>query len=143
MTREGIRIQHSDKRSCLTAIPVPGRPTPVSRQERCPTCNVTHTCQHVHLWLDDQGTCIVSKGVLNTLILSGGGILPSFLRVMNVVSAPPPLTLRGAPPSQVLRASRNTSVRDQLTSSRIKTRPCLDADNRSIRVFTKQEAYVT
>lgn len=85
----GIRVKHATLRSCVHVVPVLAKPY-ADGGFLCPTCHVWHPVKAVHLWLDDQGTCIVSRGVLDELRLAG---MPE-LTIVGHVNNPPTLTIR-------------------------------------------------
>ena len=106
----GIRIAHRTKRSCVALVPLMHKPFTADSIDTCPTCLIVHPVKTVHLWLDDQGTCLVSQGVLDDLRKAG---MPN-LQVLHEVKKPPPLRLG------------NGATREQL-----------DQSNRLITVWTK------
>lgn len=85
---ESIRIVHDTKRSCMATVPIWTKPIAGLRRP-CPTCNIIHPVKTVHLWLDDVGSCLVSRGVLEDLQRAG---MPE-LAVVASLKSPPPLTL--------------------------------------------------
>lgn len=84
----GIRLRHPELRSTLLLLVDPERP--YIPPYLCSACNVAHTAKTYHLYLDHQGTVIVSTGVLAGLrrIPGMGG-----LQVENVVADPPNQTV--------------------------------------------------
>lgn len=100
---ESIRIQHSTKRSGMATVSVYTKPINGLRR-LCPTCNIIHPVKTVHLWLDDVGTCLVSKGVLQDLQQAG---MPDLVVVGSIVN-PPPLDLRLSRPEN---DHQNTKIR--------------------------------
>jgi len=91
----GIRIAHTAKRSphpsgvIIHTVPIPRKPLSGDSFKRCPNCQVIHPVKTVHLWLDDAGTCLVSKGVLSDLQLAG---MPDLV-IVGEVKAPPAIQL--------------------------------------------------
>ena len=93
----GIRIRHRTLTSCVALIPVMSKPLRGTglggsfdpTLDACPSCHLVHVVKTVHLWLDDSGSCIVSRGVLEELRLAG---MPE-LDVAEEITNPPPLTL--------------------------------------------------
>lgn len=85
--REGIEVVHRTARSTMIVVEVNARP--YAEPILCPTCRIAHVFKAVHLWLDDRGACVVSKGVLADLKLAG---MPG-LRVGHTVKNPPTLTV--------------------------------------------------
>lgn len=85
----GVRVRHETLRSCVALVPVLAKPFKGQSLDRCPTCFVVHPCKTVHLWLDDAGTCIVSRGVLEELRMAG---MPQ-LQTLEEIKNPPPLAL--------------------------------------------------
>lgn len=71
-------------------VTIPVYPRPLAGLKRvCPTCNVIHVVKTVHLWLDDQGDCLVSTGVLADLKLAQ---MPD-LEIVASISDPPMLRI--------------------------------------------------
>jgi hypothetical protein len=100
----GIRIAHRTARSGILLVPILSKPFPGpfdSVKDKCPTCHQVHMTKTVHLWLDADGTCIVSAGVLEDLRLAG---MPG-LAVMAEVLNPPPLQI-GAGRAEVDNGNR-------------------------------------
>lgn len=87
----GIRITHATHRSGMYLVPVLAKPFPAETVDQCPSCHLFHLCKTIHLWLDDVGSCIVSKGVLDDLKLAGFPGLSIDAEVVN----PPPLNFTG------------------------------------------------
>ena len=85
----GIRIVHSSARSSVVLVPIMSKPFFGQSLDRCPSCHLVHLVKTVHLWVDADGTCIVSQGVLKDLKSAG---MPS-LSVVAEVLKPPPLQL--------------------------------------------------
>jgi hypothetical protein len=91
----GIRIAHLVKASphpsgvIIHTVPISRKPLFGDSLKRCPTCQVIHAVKTVHLWLDDAGTCLVSKGVLSDLQSAG---MPD-LAIVGEVKAPPALNI--------------------------------------------------
>lgn len=83
----GIRIRHHTLRSCVALVPLMHKPLVGASLDECPSCHVIHPVKTVHLWLDDSGSCIVSKGVLKDLREAG---MPD-LDTLEEVKKPPPL----------------------------------------------------
>lgn len=79
---ESVRIHHLTKRNCLATVPVWTIPINGLRRP-CPTCNTIHRVKTVHLWLDDEGTMLVSVGVLELLKKAGMPDLEVFATIMN------------------------------------------------------------
>lgn len=84
----GIRVKHATLTNCLVLVPVLKKPYTTGPID-CPMCLTFHPVKTVHLWLEPDGTCIVSPGVLAELRMAG---MPQ-LAVENEVAAPPPLRL--------------------------------------------------
>lgn len=84
----GIRVHHDTSRSCVRTVAVAQKPYGPGGI-LCPSCHVRHDVKTVHLWLDDQGDCLVSKGVLDELRMAG---MPG-LSVVAQVADPPPLRI--------------------------------------------------
>lgn len=85
---DSIRVHHQSKRSCIATVPIFTKPINGLRRP-CPTCNIIHRVKTVHLWLDDQGDCLVSIGVLNDLKAAG---MPN-LEIVASISDPPMLRI--------------------------------------------------
>jgi len=83
----GVRIQVRGARFGLALVPLPHKPIP--NADRCPTCQVPHTIKAVHLWLDGDGACIVSQGVLDDL--KAAGLEKNGIDIMGEVVNPPAL----------------------------------------------------
>lgn len=85
--RTGVRLFHKSAKSGTLVII---HPTRRYRQPfACPKCEKVHTRKAIHLNLDDQGSVIVSLGVLKELKEAG---MPG-LAIANEVNNPPPQTL--------------------------------------------------
>lgn len=98
----GIRVKHSTLRSCVALVPVLGKPYPDGGFQ-CPTCRTLHPVKTVHLWLDDTGTCLVSRGVLDELRMAG---MPD-LEVVGHTANPPRLVVgRGSNRAQIDHSNR-------------------------------------
>jgi hypothetical protein len=104
----GVKLRYTQPHSGLALIPLLHKPLYWdSLKKTCPTCQVPHPVKTVHLWLDDQGQCVVSTGVLEDLKAAG---MPD-LQIVETVAKPPPLTVGQKP------------------------RPAVDADNRSTVLY--------
>lgn len=84
----GIRIKHATLSNCIYLVPVLRKPYTTGPID-CPTCQTFHPVKTVHLWLEPDGTVIVSPGVLAELKMAK---MPE-LTVVNEVQKPPPLAL--------------------------------------------------
>lgn len=83
----GVRVRHTGGLANVChVVPVIAKPYANGPLD-CPTCHTLHPVKSVHLWLEPDGSVIVSEGVLADLRLAG---MPS-LEVVNEVAAPPPL----------------------------------------------------
>lgn len=99
---KGIRIKHKTKKSGIALIPINDKPMLGDSVYPCNNCKVIHTDSYgnpvktVHLWLDDQGMCIVSEGVYKDMKRNGhfDGLLPVLILKNSVVN-PPTITLKG------------------------------------------------
>ena len=125
----GIRIKHTTLTSTCYLVPVMGKPyvrygRPVPML--CPLCQVLHPVKTVHLWLEPDGTVIVSPGVLDELRLAG---MPD-LEVVNEVQAPPPLRL-GNPVS----VPKFTAYQEAAVKARRGWRQQQDKQNRRINLW--------
>lgn len=85
--RRGVRLFHKSAKGGNLVIIHPTRM--YRRPFDCPKCQKVHTRKAIHLDLDDQGSVIVSLGVLKELKESG---MPG-LAIANEVNNPPPQTL--------------------------------------------------
>ncbi len=85
---EGIRLQHHTKKFGMATVPIWTKPINGLRR-KCPTCNIIHPVKTVHLWLDSNGMCLVSKGVLEDLKRAG---MPD-LSVVATIADPPPIKI--------------------------------------------------
>lgn len=109
---EAIRIRHRFKRSGIALVPINHKRLYGDSVKLCPTCQIIHTdsfghpVKTVHLYLDDTGACLVSKGVLADLKHPMVG-MPNIDIIADVVN-PPPITL-GKNRFEV--DQRNSSVR--------------------------------
>lgn len=97
----GVRIAHRTKRAptsgpIVHTVPIPSKPFTGASLDKCPTCGVVHPVKTVHLWLDDEGTCIVSVGVLADLQTAGMDDFDIVGEVLN----PPPLSIGVPRPAQ-------------------------------------------
>jgi hypothetical protein len=81
----GIKIWHETARSCVWLVPDMKHPR--DEPVECNTCNMWHLVKTYHLWLDDTGSAIVSKEVLEGLKQAG---FPK-LQVVHEVKEPPTL----------------------------------------------------
>lgn len=84
---EGYVLRHQTARSELVLVEVPQKP--YGRNILCPRCKKFHAIKTVHLDVNDAGTVIVSKGVLDELKLAG---LPGF-EFVTAVNNPPALVM--------------------------------------------------
>lgn len=84
----GIRIRHRTKSHGIALIPINQRPI-MGLKRNCPTCQIFHPVKTIHLYLDSDGGCLVSEGVLQDLKLAG---MPDIDIVANVAN-PPPITI--------------------------------------------------
>lgn len=66
---------------------------PVVGKDECPTCNIIHTVKTHHLWLDGNATCLVSRGVYDSILKAGLEV--NDLELAGGTDSPPPLTLNG------------------------------------------------
>jgi hypothetical protein len=99
----GIRIRHNTKRSGMALLPIYHKPLYGDSVHPCPNCKITHTDSYgnavktVHLWLDDTGAGIVSKGVYDDLNQAGHflpvGALPPLLKIIADIVNPPAIVL--------------------------------------------------
>ena len=97
----GIRIVHNYARSSVVLVPIMSKPFFDDSLDICPSCHLVHPVKTVHLWVDADGTCIVSKGVLEDLKSAG---MPA-LSVVAEVLKPPTLAL-GVPREKVDQSNR-------------------------------------
>ena len=83
----GIRVRHTGGlRNVCHVVPVMAKPYTTGPID-CPTCHVLHPVKSVHLWLEPDGTVLVSEGVLTELRMAG---MPD-LEVTGEVAKPPAL----------------------------------------------------
>ena len=62
------------------------------QKDVCPTCRQIHTVKTVHLWLDQNNTCLVSRGVKESIEKDyPGGLAAAELKVDGGTEAPPAL----------------------------------------------------
>ncbi|HEU4864645.1 MAG TPA: hypothetical protein VFT76_00230 [Actinomycetota bacterium] len=102
----GIRIRHRTLRSCLTIVPLVSRPMTGASLYECPHCGVVHPFKTIHLWLDDSGSVIVSRGVFDAMRTEWSG--PPEYDVVGEVAKPPPLAIgKNAP----VREAQDQSAR--------------------------------
>jgi hypothetical protein len=86
---EGIILKHDSLSNQLWVVENPARPFSDGGYD-CNLCvGVHHVGKTTHLWLEPNGCCIVSPGVLDELRRAG---MPS-LTVVGHVAAPPPLRI--------------------------------------------------
>jgi hypothetical protein len=86
---QGIRIRRTDGvGNYCYLVPVLQKPYATGPID-CPTCLTFHPVKTVHLWLEPDGSVIVSPGVLEQLRMAG---MPE-LEVVNMVDNPPPLRI--------------------------------------------------
>lgn len=103
----GIRIRHFTKRFPeIALIPILSKPFVGASLDICPTCQVIHPCKTVHLWLDDTGACLVSKGVLEDLRAAG---MPE-LEIVGGTDSPPELDI-GVPRQKQDQEARALIIR--------------------------------
>jgi hypothetical protein len=83
----GIRIRHVAAKNSVYLVPIMAKPfrDHSLNNEPCPSCHLIHPCKTVHLWLDGNGSCIVSQGVLADLQSAG---MPDLLVEAEVVNPP-------------------------------------------------------
>jgi hypothetical protein len=67
----GIRVTHKQARGVVYLVPIVKKPFVGQSLDTCPTCQVIHPCKTVHLWLDADGSCLVSLGVFADLYEAG------------------------------------------------------------------------
>lgn len=90
-------------------VPLPGKNLHVHftkqqvQKDVCPTCNMVHPVKTIHLWLDQNASCLVSAGVLKSIQKDfPGGLEMAELEIAGGTEAPPALTLgQGKPRRQV------------------------------------------
>ena len=103
----GVRIAHQTARSVCHVVPVVKKPYSDGGFQ-CPTCHVWHPVKAVHLWLNDQGECLVSEGVLEELRMAG---MPD-LTVVGEVLNPPTLNIfKGADRAEIDNENRRIQIR--------------------------------
>lgn len=83
-------------------VPLPGKNLHVHMSKEqiakdiCPTCRMVHQVKTVHLWLDQNGSCLVSAGVLESIRKDyPGGLAAAELKIVGGTDTPPALTLNG------------------------------------------------
>lgn len=107
----GVRVRHRTLASCVALVPVISKPLTALPTDICPTCQIVHPCKTVHLWLDGDGACTVSTGVLEELRLGG---MPD-LEIVSEVKAPPTLRIgQGA----LARPAQDQKARSLVTLGR-------------------------
>lgn len=84
----GIRLQHRTKRGGIALVPIPKRPI-MGLKRPCPTCQIIHPVKTIHLYLDMNGGCVVSEGVLAHLQEANMENIDIVADIVN----PPPITL--------------------------------------------------
>lgn len=89
MKPTGIKLQHATLRNALFIVENRRRPYG-DGGFRCNLCLVHHRWKTTHLWLEPDGSCLVSVGVLEELRAAG---FPKVLRVTGSTSSPPPLRI--------------------------------------------------
>lgn len=95
----GVRIRHKKLSSCVALVPLPSKPLYAKEDDDCPTCHVVHQVKTIHLWLDGDGSCIVSTGVFEQLKeakVFSKGFLPPWepeFEILAEVANPPPLAI--------------------------------------------------
>lgn len=90
----GYRVRSTTATSRVVVVPIMSKPykkksTGQLMPFMCPTCRIAHPVKSVHLWLDDTGSVIVSKGVLEEL--KSAGLENYDLVAEGAVTKPPPL----------------------------------------------------
>lgn len=114
---KGIRIRRVDGRgNYCYLVPVMQKPYTTGPID-CPTCLVLHPVKTVHLWLEPDGSVIVSPGVLTELRMAG---MPE-LEIVNEVADAPPLRIG---------VGRQSSVQ-----ARRDWRPAQDNKNRTAQLW--------
>lgn len=83
----GVRVTHRSAKNSVVLVPILSRPFTGQSLDQCPSCHLVHPVKTVHLWLDGDGSCVVSDGVLADLKSAG---MPD-LSVTGEVVNPPPL----------------------------------------------------
>lgn len=76
----------------MFTVPLLWKPFEGASIDTCPTCNTIHYVKTTHLWLDDNGECLVSKGVLRGLEKEGLA-LHGLSKVGTGVDKPPTLAV--------------------------------------------------
>jgi hypothetical protein len=99
----GIRIQHRWKRSQIDLFVMLDTPiqrlTSDKRPQECSICHVVHPFKTIHIWLDDSGSAIISRGVFDAMSTRWTG--PPEYDVVGEVGKPPPLKIgKGAKPRE-------------------------------------------
>ena len=92
-----VAIRHRFKRSGIALLPIHHKPMTGDSIYPCPNCQVIHTnsfgrpVKTVHLYLNTEGSCLISEGVLADLRKAGhvGTIVDIVADVVN----PPGITL--------------------------------------------------
>ena len=69
----------------MVLVPIMSKPFFGQSLDRCPSCHLVHPVKTVHLWVDADGTCIVSQGVLKDLKSAG---MPALSVVAEVLKPP-------------------------------------------------------
>ena len=104
---EGIKLRYTKPHNGLALIPIVSLPFQWdSLKKTCNLCQVTHLVKTVHLWLDDTGQCLVSRGVFERLKKAG---LPD-LQVVGLTKTPPPIEFGRKPRAQVDAENRKIVV---------------------------------
>jgi hypothetical protein len=89
---DSVRIRHRIQHSGIALVPIPHKPLYGYSVKKCPTCQIIHTnsfgrpVKTVHLYLDDTGSCLVSRGVFEDLRRAG---MPNLDIIADIVNPPP------------------------------------------------------
>ena len=93
----GITVRHRWKRGGIALMPIHHMPLLHDSIHPCPNCQIIHTnsfgrpTKNIHLYLDSNGNCTISEGVLKHL-KKAGHVGTSIDIVADVVN-PPGITL--------------------------------------------------
>jgi hypothetical protein len=100
---KGVIITHNTYVNTFYAIPLDWIVYPVPQQ--CPRCQVAHTVKHLHLYLENNGSCIVGMGSLKHL--KRAGLARLGLVVGPEVMEPPTLSISNQPGAPTREAQDN------------------------------------
>lgn len=110
----GHRVRHTTDRMACRVTPIMSKPIPTPPGQKpkiCPTCQIHHPVKCLHIWIEPDGSALISQGVLE--MLQGVGMDGFVLE--GATEKPPPLQIGTG-----------------------KTRPAMDNANRAQVIYSMQ-----